>query len=515
MCLTTSESVTPKTPETINEQRANSNMPSKAENAAQTPRSTGNEDLNGGSFAAAETAFLGPCGVPTQMPNDTTIAAVATARGAGGIAIVRASGTAAEAILKGAFEPAKKTSAFESHRMMYGRVKAQDRTTIDECMAVLMRAPNSYTREDVIEIQCHGGDVAAQRTLARVIELGARIAEPGEFTKRAFLNGRIDLSRAEAVMQLIGASSEAAARASIRQLEGGVSGFVRDVSAKIMDQLALIEASTDFPDEVEEETASAQVAEAVREIIAQIDRRCDPRAARLIRDGASIVLAGRPNVGKSSLMNALLNQERAIVTSIPGTTRDVLTERIVIGGITAELSDTAGRRDTLDPVEKIGVDRARQAVEQADVVLIVLDVSEPLSDEDRELLTQADARTIICLNKNDLPATLDRSILPSDVEVVELSASVGQGVDELMRRLEQRLVDSVSEDKLTVERHLLQARLAKQALESALVALDSWMPLDVVAIDLKSALAALAEITAQNPTESLITTIFSRFCVGK
>ena len=446
-----------------------------------------------------------------------TIAAIATPRGSGGIAIIRVSGGLALSILRSAFRPAHENRAFEPSRMMYGHVVAADGSVIDEALAVFMPGPHSYTREDVAEIHCHGGDIAARRTLARVLDLGALPAGPGEFTKRAFLSGRIDLARAEAVMQLIGANSEAAARASVRQLEGGVSGFVRDASARIIDQLALIEASTDFPDEVEEEAASGQVAAGLRAVMAEIARRCDPKGARMLREGASIVLAGRPNVGKSSLMNALLNQERAIVTAIPGTTRDVLTERITIGGVTAELSDTAGQRDTLDPVEKIGVDRARSAVETADIVLIVLDASAGLDDSDRELLRNADERTLVCLNKMDLDARLVREDIAqlTGAEIIELSASTGQGMQALLDALEARLSANLSEDNLTVERHIALAQEASRSLGRALEAIDMAMPLDVVSLDLKSALESLSEITSTDATEDVITEIFARFCVGK
>jgi len=451
-----------------------------------------------------------------QLAADT-VCAVATPRGAGGIAIIRMSGPDAERILRAVFVPKNEKRAFEPQRMMYGRAVDSEGGTLDEVMAVLMPGPHSYTREDVAEIQCHGGEASARRILARLLELGARPAEPGEFTKRAFMNGRIDLAGAEAVMQLIGANSEAAARASVRQLEGGVSGFVREVSKEIMAQLALIEASTDFPDEVEEDAAAEQVAEGVESIIAEIRRRCDPKGARMLREGASIVLAGRPNVGKSSLMNALLNQERAIVTNIPGTTRDVLTERITIGGVVAELSDTAGQRDTADPVEKIGVDRAKSAMDRADIILIVLDASEELVEEDRELLAAADERAIVCLNKTDLNPLVARAALEAmtGAPVMEMSAGTGAGVESLLKALEARLSDSLSEDSLTVERHIQRAQEAIESLERAVAGIRAGFPLDVAAMDLKEALSRLSQITTLDPTESVISEIFARFCVGK
>ena len=442
------------------------------------------------------------------MPADT-ICAIATAPGAGGIAIVRASGGRAREILAGCFQPVR-AREMASRRMTYGRAVDGNGVELDEVMAVFLAAPHTYTREDMFEIQCHGGSVCARRVLERVVELGARIAEPGEFTRRAFMNGRIDLSRAEAVMALIGANSEAAARASLRQLEGGVSGFVRETSERLKGCMALIEACTDFPEEVDEPESAGRVRADVLDIVKELERRCDPKSARLIREGASIVLAGRPNVGKSSLMNALLNQERAIVTSIPGTTRDVLTERIRLGGICAELSDTAGQRQTSDPVEKIGVDRAARAMETADIVLIVLDASEPLTDEDALLLRNADDRTIICMNKCDLPRQCD---YPG---ALELSAATGEGVESLIQEMERRVsTASAEEERMTEERHLRLARRALDALERAIAAIDARQPLDLAEIDLREALDALSEITGEDASEEVIDRVFQNFCVGK
>lgn len=437
------------------------------------------------------------------------ICAIATASGSGGIAIVRLSGGRAEEIFSACFRPAR-AKEIQSHRMMYGHAVDAQGAELDEVMAVLFRSPNSYTREDMFEIQCHGGDVCARRVLGRLIELGARIAEPGEFTRRAFLNGRIDLSRAEAVMSLIGANSEAAARASLRQLEGGVFGFVRRASEAIKELMALVEACTDFPEEVDEPDVKRRVLDGVARVRAEIESRCDERGARLIREGASIVLAGRPNVGKSSLMNALLDQERAIVTSIPGTTRDVLTERIRLGGVSVELSDTAGQRETSDPVEKIGVDRAQKAMDAADIVLIVLDASQTLTAEDEALIQKADERAIICLNKCDLARAAAYE------GALEISAANGMGIEALTREMERRLNLSPNMEALMVqERHLRLARQCIDALQRAACAIEQGYELDVTEIDLREALCALSEITGEDASEEVIDRVFQNFCVGK
>ena len=442
----------------------------------------------------------------------TTICALATPRGMGGIAIIRLSGPLSEDILKAIFRPVRARETLKSYSMMYGHVVDSENQIVDEVLAVLMRAPNSYTREDVAEVQCHGGEMCARRILSIMMDHGAVPAAPGEFTRRAFLNGRIDLSRAEAVMQLVGASSEAAARASVRQLEGGVSGFVRDISQQILSLLALIEAGLDFPDEIDEKATREQVQAEIQSIQSALSKRLNPKSARILREGASIVLAGRPNVGKSSLMNALLNQDRAIVTDIPGTTRDVLTERIMIGGVLAELSDTAGQRDTENPVERIGVDRAKNAMLQADIVLIVLDGSEPLTPSDRELIGQADERAIILLNKCDLPHAAEDAEIQGSMWI---SASTGENVDVLLKLLETRLSQSFSEDDLTVERHIRLAQRASDSLQNAQNTLSDGFPLDLVSMDLRDALSALSEITCIDPGEAMLDEIFSKFCVGK
>lgn len=443
--------------------------------------------------------------------NDT-ITAIATAQGEGGVAILRVSGPKAEEIMRSAFRPARgyKKGIVESHRMYYGHLTDERGEPLDEVMAVLMRAPKSYTREDVLEINCHGGRAAVRRALKRAISLGARGAEPGEFTRRAFENGRIDLAQAEAVMSLISAGSDAALRASLRQLEGGVSAFVKDCRADSLALLARVEAANDFPEEIDEPSEARETAREARKIAGRIRGRADRKAAQIVRDGVDVVLAGKPNVGKSSLMNAILGSERAIVTEIAGTTRDVLNERMTMNGIALTLSDTAGQHETDDAVESIGVNRARQAVWQADVVLLVLDGSQALDEGDAALLAEADDRYVVVWNKADL---WEGEREPAGIRV---SARTGEGMDALTARLSEMLRSGErQEDMLTEERHISLALRAASSLERAAEALESGHPVDMASVDLWEAVRALGEITGEDATESLISEVFARFCVGK
>ncbi len=443
-----------------------------------------------------------------------TIAAVSTAPGEGGIAIVRVSGPRAREILAGAFRPARHGAQMASHRLRYGLAMDANGAAIDEVMAVFMKAPNTYTREDVAEIHCHGGGVCARAVLRRILQLGARLAEPGEFTRRAFLSGRIDLSRAEAVMQLVGAQGEAARRAALRQMRGGVSFFVMDAVRRIENLLSQIQAAVDFPDEIDEEPVAAQVRAETGAIAAEISRRIDPAGARILREGASVVLAGRPNVGKSSLMNAILRCERAIVTDIPGTTRDVLTERLELDGRVVRLSDTAGIRESEDAIEQIGVERARGEMEGADVVLLVIDASLPLTDADREMLSHTDERCIFCLNKIDLGLRLDEGALPKG-EIVRVSAATGEGMEALLEALRRRLHSNVEEDTFTAERHIRIAREAVALLHDCEQALAQGFEPDVTSLDLYRACDLLNQITGRDASEEVIDAIFANFCVGK
>ena len=452
-------------------------------------------------------------GEKANMVNDT-IAAIATAPGEGGVAILRVSGELSEAIMRSAFRPARgyKKGKIESHRMYYGHLVDADGGKLDEVMAVLMRGPKSYTREDVLEISCHGGRAAIRRALRRVLELGARGAEPGEFTRRAFENGRIDLTQAEAVMSLISAGSDAAYRAGMRQLEGGVSAFVKECRTLLLAVMARIEAANDFPEEIDEPAEAREAASEARKIAERLRGRADAKAAKIVREGVSVVLAGKPNVGKSSLMNALLGSERAIVTEIAGTTRDVLTESMTLNGIRYTLSDTAGRRETGDLVEAIGVKRAEDAAKSADVVLMVLDAERGPDEEDERLLRERDERYIVVWNKSDVGEAKPESL----GEAIEVSAKTGEGMDALIRAIEAK-GGSAGEDGglLTEERHIALALRAADSLTMAADALDMGQPLDMASVDLWDAIRYLGEITGEDATETLITEIFANFCVGK
>ena len=446
------------------------------------------------------------------MTSQDTIAAIATAPGQGGVGIVRISGPEAEQVLSRVFRPAK-AAAPVSHMLTYGHV--MDGTeAVDECMAVLMRAPRSYTREDVAELQLHGGTYLCQRVLALCLQNGARLAEPGEFTRRAFLNGRIDLSQAEAVMGLISARGEQARRAALKQLEGGASSFIRQAAEELYDLQAGIAACIDFPEEISEEEAAGHLRPRMLALADTLDNACDERAARIVSSGLSVALCGRPNVGKSSLLNALLGEERAIVTDVPGTTRDMVTGDMTLGGSVIHLTDTAGQHDTSDPVERLGVERARRAAAQADVVLAVLDGSAAPTEDDLALLAQLKGmNAALILNKADLPARLSpeeaAALLPG-AKVLSLSARDPATLQPLRAYLAEQAAVSDSLT-LTQPRHLEAARRAASHLRQAAEA-DL---LDFAAIDLQSAQAALGEITGDQVEERLLDRVFSRFCVGK
>ena len=446
-----------------------------------------------------------------------TIAAIATAPGEGGVAIVRLSGPEAEAILLRIFRPAGKNALpLASHLLTYGHA-IDGAEAIDECMAVLMRAPRSYTREDVAEIHLHGGAYLSQRVLALCLEKGARLAEPGEFTRRAFLNGRIDLSQAEAVMSLIAARGEQSRRAALRQLQGGASAFIRQAADELYALQAGVAACIDYPEEIDEEEAAADLIPRALHLADSLDAACDERAGRILQSGLQVALCGQPNVGKSSLLNALLGEERAIVTPIPGTTRDMVTGDVTLGGSVIHLTDTAGLHHTDDPVEQIGVARARKAIEAADLVLAVLDASHPLEAEDRALLTSLQGRPCaIILGKADLPAVVSpadvQPLLP-DVPILTLSSNDPVTLAPLKAFLADQAAVS-DRMALTQPRHMEAARRAAAHLRQA-AATARTLTVDMASLDLQAAQLALAEITGDEVEERLLDRVFGMFCVGK
>lgn len=461
------------------------------------------------------------------MFQEDTIAAIATAVGEGGIGIIRLSGPDAIAAANSLFRGAKGHAAASqpSYRAAYGYiVDPATGQTVDEVLLLVMRAPHSYTREDVAEIHCHGGPMPLQRILGLVLAAGVRLAEPGEFTKRAFLNGRLDLSQAEAVVDVIRAKTDASLRMAVGHLAGAFSDKVRAFRQEILRLVAHLEAAIDFPEEDIEELAAKDVAAAADRLRAELDRLlATAQTGRILREGLATVIIGKPNVGKSSLLNALLGEKRAIVTAIPGTTRDIIEEYVNIGGIPLKVVDTAGIRETADVVERIGVAKAREALANADLVLLLLDASVPLAAEDKEVMNLlADRRAIVLVNKTDLPAAIDMDEvrrLARDKPVVRISALEGTGVDEL----EKTIVDMVYTGQVSQAegafvnnvRHASLLRQARDSLAAALATIAAGMPPDCVVVDLRAAWEKLGEVTGETVGEDIIDQIFSQFCLGK
>ena len=445
---------------------------------------------------------------------EDTICAQATPAGEGGIAIVRMSGRDARRILGEVFRPA---GTMRDRMLTYGRV-VEDGTPLDEAMAVMMPGPASYTREDVAEIHCHGSQTVVSRVLSLLMAHGARPARPGEFTYRAFIGGRIDLAQAEGVMRMVRSDSDRAIRGALRQMEGGVSSFVQAARSEIVEMLSDLAAAIDFPDEVDEQ----QTAEALRARCLALARRleaaCDPLEGRLEDEGLRIALYGRPNAGKSSLLNALLGEDRAIVTAVPGTTRDVLSERTQIDGLSVVLTDTAGLRETEDEVEQIGVARARRAMEEADARVLVLDGGQAPDPETRSLAEDSPPDLIV-ISKGDLPQQVGEDALRAafpGVQVLTVSSRTGEGLDALRRCILSFAQRNTTESAaLTQLRHVEAARRACASLEAAARSIEECFTADLAGIDLSGALDALGEITGETMNERVIDAVFERFCVGK
>ncbi len=458
------------------------------------------------------------------MKSDT-IAAVATGLSTAGISIIRISGDEAFQIIDKIFrkkKSKKKLSEMETHTVHYGYI-VNNEEIIDEVMVVIMRGPRSYTKEDSIEIDCHGGIVVTKRVLETVLEAGARLAQPGEFTKRAFLNGRIDLSQAEAVIDVIHAKSELALKNSLSQLKGNVLDKIKEIRNSILLDTAYIEAALDDPEHISLDGFSEQLEQHVEVLQNDIFKLLNSAEnGRLIKEGISTVILGKPNVGKSSLLNVLVGEERAIVTEIAGTTRDTIEETIYLNGVCLNVIDTAGIRETDDIVEKIGVDKSRKSAEAADLIIYVVDASTPLDENDYSIIDFIkDKKAIILLNKTDLDTVVDEDQIKKATQktIVKISAKNHTGMDEM----EKVITDMFFKGNLTFndEIYISNAR-QKEALQQAKISLEQvhnsinlGMPEDFFTIDLMNAYEALGSIIGEAVDEDLINTIFKEFCMGK
>jgi tRNA modification GTPase len=451
-----------------------------------------------------------------------TIAAISTPPGEAGIGIVRLSGPEAQTIARRLFRPRRSRPYWQSHRLYLGHILDSRGEVLDEVLLTLMRAPHTYTREDVVEIHCHSGFAVLRAILGEVLAQGARLARPGEFTLRAFLSGRLDLSQAEAVLEVIKARTQASLRVATAHLVGGLGQRLGGISAALLGVLVRLEAALDFPEEAAE-LAPAAIEEALAGPQEELEHLLATyKQGRLLREGVKVVLAGRPNVGKSSLLNRLLDADRAIVTDIPGTTRDVIEETVTLGGLALVLSDTAGLRQARDLVEELGVARSRERLAQADLILYLVDGSAPFSPEDTQVLGELAGRPVlIVLNKIDLPQKIQLEDISRNFShrVVVLSALTGQGLE----NLEQAVLDLVLEGGVRTDGEIVtQARHAEllvragEALARCRALLDQAEPAwELVALEVKEALLALGEITGEEVGDAVLDHIFSEFCIGK
>lgn len=462
------------------------------------------------------------------MSEKDTIAAISTPYGTGAIAIVRMSGPMSFGIASKIFRGGKHFESLPDHKAAYGKITDPETgETVDEVMVLKLTAPNTFTTEDIVEINCHGGLVVQRRILELLLKMGARPAEAGEFTKRAFLNGRIDLSQAEAVIDLINSKTGLGSRTAVKQLEGKLSQLLNEVRNRLIELLARIEVTVDYPEHDLEDATGETVSFEINDIqvllnklLKQFDR------GRILREGISAVIVGRPNVGKSSLMNYLTGKEKALVTDIPGTTRDVIDEYISIKGIPVRIVDTAGIRDTADTIEKLGVAKTLSEIEGADLIILMLEAEvKPNADEIKLINDLSGRRHIIVINKIDNAVDSGRagsaimSMIPEGRTVVETSLTKDKGID----ILEEKIVDmfmagGLENDPdilLTSLRHKLLVEKAKTSLDRALEAHNEGMPLDIMTMDIRDAAQFIGEITGESVSESVIEEIFSRFCIGK
>ncbi|MEI3597836.1 MULTISPECIES: tRNA uridine-5-carboxymethylaminomethyl(34) synthesis GTPase MnmE [unclassified Oceanobacillus] len=454
-----------------------------------------------------------------------TITAISTPIGEGAIAIVRLSGPEAITITNELFT-GKDLREVATHTINYGRIiDPNTRDIVDEVMVSVMRAPKTFTREDIVEINCHGGMVAVNKVLDIILSKGARLAEPGEFTKRAFLNGRIDLSQAEAVMDLIRAKTDKAMSVAVKQMDGRLSKLITELRQELLETVAHVEVNIDYPeyDDVEEmshemmRTNSREVHKRINELLEVANQ------GKILREGIATAIIGRPNVGKSSLMNTLVQENKAIVTDVPGTTRDIIEEYVNVRGVPLRLVDTAGIRETEDIVEKIGVERSRQVLQESDLILFVLNFNEELTEEDMKLFeTVQGLDYIVIVNKTDLEQKVDLEKvkeLAGDRPVITTSLVVEEGVDKLEKAIASTFfegeIDTGDMTYVSNIRHIQLLKQAKQALEDAMEGIELGMPLDIVQIDVTRTWEILGEIVGDTASDSLIDQLFSQFCLGK
>ncbi|SDI49908.1 tRNA uridine-5-carboxymethylaminomethyl(34) synthesis GTPase MnmE [Natribacillus halophilus] len=454
-----------------------------------------------------------------------TVAAISTPPGEGAIAMIRISGDEAVAIGDRVYRGHKKLREVDTHTIHYGNlVKPATNETVEEVMVSVLRAPKTFTREDIVEINVHGGVVSTDRVLQLVLTEGARLAEPGEFTKRAFLNGRIDLSQAEGVMDMIRAKTDRAMNVAMKQVEGRLARQIKSLRTELLEAIAHVEVNIDYPEFDAESVTLERLEKQITDVRKEIEQLlATAHQGKILREGLATAIIGRPNVGKSSLMNALVQDNRAIVTEIPGTTRDVLEEYVNVKGVPLRLVDTAGIRETEDTVEKLGVERSRQALSDAELVLFVLNASEPLTPEDEALFTAiADFNAVVILNKNDLTPDIDEDQvrkLVGDRPLVTTSLLKDEGIEDLEAAIAHLFFDEGVEgtemNYVSNTRHIALLNQAKEMIDEALEAAQADMPVDMVQIDVTRAWEHLGEIVGETAPDQLIDQLFSQFCLGK
>ena len=451
-----------------------------------------------------------------------TIAAISTPRGEGGIGIIRISGDKSFEILDKIFNTKNPNRDLGFYKFNYGFIHDNGKI-VDEVMAVRMKAPKTYTCEDVVEINCHGGHLISEKVLELVLKNGARHAEQGEFTKRAFMNGRIDLSQAEAVMDIIQGKTEKSISLSLEQLRGDLRDKIGSFKKALLDVTAHVNVVLDYPEEGIDDPLPSNLRENLENVYAEAERLISSYdKGKKIKEGIKTVIAGKPNVGKSTLLNSLLKEERAIVTHIPGTTRDVIEEIINIKGIPLVLTDTAGIRKTEDIVENIGVEKSKKFIENADLVLLVLDASRELESEDRDVIEEIqnnNKKTIVLLNKIDLERKIELDEFKLE-NILEISAKNNIGIEDMEERIYSYIVEEKVEDSsekliITNIRHKTALEKTKDAIRNIFETIDAGMPMDLISVDLKEALDSLSEITGEISSEDILDHVFGNFCVGK